>query len=132
MNSLDTLLWIINIGLSAATLVILISGFRLAKRALTQNATLYGEKAISQYALLKSRHLKGRECETYIHGGGRLTIPQLRIDKLAYDPDTMPLEWKPYTKRFRFFDQDKDNPQDIRVEEWQPVLAPEWAFSPLT
>jgi hypothetical protein len=57
--------------------------------------------------------------EKYLDGGGRLTTPQLRIEKLTYDRDTMPEAWKRFTKRVRFYDKDKDNPKDIQVEEWK-------------
>ena len=121
METLDIVFWILSIALSLASLIAMIFGIRLGRKAMTKNITLYGVKAVEQYAFLKDHLLKGKDkdMERYPDGGGRLTTPQLRIEKLTYDRDTMPKDWKRYTKRIRFYDMDNGNPPVIQVEEWK-------------
>jgi len=116
---IGTIIVLIQTVLTAISLVVMFFGIRLGKRAMTKNLTLYGEKARQRLKFLKENALKGLMPDEYIYGGGKVTTPQLKIEKMTYDSSTMPVDWKKYTKFFQFFDKNKDNPEEIVVLEWR-------------
>jgi len=119
MESLDTIFWVISIALSATTLCVMLFGIRLGKKALSKNFTLFGERAVKHLALLKENTLKNVKSEKYKDGGGNKRIPQLKVEKLNYDPQIMPKDWSKYTRYYQYFDKDENDPTEILVEEWR-------------
>jgi len=117
MESLDTVFSIISIALSLLTLCAMVFGIQLGRKAFSKNLTLYGSKAVKRYDFLRDNILKGKMPEKYVYGGGTLTTPQLKIEKMSYDSDTMPVDWKRFTKVVQFFTK-ADDSKDIQVEEW--------------
>jgi len=110
----NTIFWIISILISVITLVAMVFGIRLGNKALSKTNVFFGIKATEMYEHLKTKETY-KNIEKYPYGGGKLTTPQLKIEKIIHDPKIELTKWQGYEYTVRFFEK-KDN--DIMVEEW--------------
>jgi len=104
--------------IGALVAVLSFFGIGFGRKRLMGNLTLFGEKAVQRLEFLEKNTLKGYMPEEYPYRGGNLRIPQLKVEKLNYDPQTMPKNWNKYTRIFQYFDKNEKNPDGIWVKEW--------------
>jgi hypothetical protein len=95
------------IGTFLTGIVAIIKIPKIAKRVLFKNETLFGREAEDRYRRLKNSTPAGLVFEPREYRGGNKHTPQFEIERVIYDAQTMPSEWKGYTKSVRYYDQDE-------------------------
>ncbi|MDR1929823.1 MAG: hypothetical protein LBQ44_04250 [Treponema sp.] len=108
---------ILSLAVSAASLIVMVVGLRLGKKALFKSETLYGEEALDRFRKIE-RSLQNERLEGSYRFAGRNTtiIPRLEIERLRYNRQTMPPERKGYSQTLRFVSKD-----DSTGETWEKV-----------
>ena len=99
---ISLLLAIINTAASIATVCIAVFGIRIGKGILFKNEKVYGKEAEERYEAL-TRALPDSPPSCAPFEGGNIIIPQFTVDRLRYDPHTMPPEWKGAAKIIRYY-----------------------------
>jgi len=114
----NIIIGIIGLILSAATLLAMIFGVRLGKKALAKSEILFGKEAEDHFNRLKTEIKEDQMFGPYEYGGGNKSTPQLEVERITYNPLIMGPEWKGFTKSVRYYYKDKDG-KTIMVQGWR-------------
>jgi len=103
MENMNIIIGIVSVVLSALTLLVMVFGFQLGKKAMFKSETLYGEEAQTRYDAIKGKLPADR---LYIDGkyeSGNKITPQFEVERSNYNEQTMPPDWKGITKTVRYY-----------------------------
>jgi hypothetical protein len=111
---------IIGLVISAASLLAMILGIRLGKKAIRRTVTVIGRAAIVRYESIERRLPKTCLFEDGPYQGGAKSTPQLEIERVDFDPASMPPGWKKIRHIIRYFYR---NDKEIWIKEWHVTGA---------
>jgi hypothetical protein len=111
----NSVIGIIGLILSAASLLAMILGIRLGKKALRRHVNVIGPAATVRYESMERRLPKTSLFEDGPYQGGARSTPQLEIERVDFDPVSMPAGWKKIRQIIRYFYKENN---EIRIKEW--------------
>ena len=117
MEEITIIIGILSLLLSAATLIAMVFGVRLGKKALAKSETLFGQEAIERFTHLKNTLSPDLMFGPYEYAGGNKSTPQFEVERISYDPRIMGPEWKDCSKSVRYYFKDENN--KIMVQGWR-------------
>jgi hypothetical protein len=95
------------VGAIGAGITALIGVFQFIKKFSYQNETLYGDEAVERFGKIEENVQKERLLGAYpLKRGPTTIIPQLKIARFRYNPQTMPSDYKGYTQSVRYITHD--------------------------
>jgi hypothetical protein len=96
------------IGTFCTGLAALIGLYKVIKNATYRNEILFGEEAEERFRKIEPTPPQTQFIGVYPFAGGAATIiPQLKIIRLRYNPQTMPIEYKGCTQTLRYITKDE-------------------------
>jgi hypothetical protein len=103
-----TLEIMIAVGTFVTVIAALIGLFKIIKNVTYRNETLYGEEAVERFCKIEDKLRQEQLIDVYpFAGGAAAIIPQLKITRLRYNPQTMPAEYKGCTQTLRYIIRDE-------------------------
>ena len=117
MENINMTMGIFSVVLSAATLIAMVLGIKLGKKAMFKTETLFGKEAEDRFNSIKSRLPDSRLYFDGKYEGGSKATPQFELERFYYDPQTMGKEWKNISKTIRYYS--KNNQGEIMVKAWR-------------
>jgi hypothetical protein len=88
------------VGTFGTGIAALIGLFKVIKNVTYRDETLYGEEAVERFRKIEDKLRQERLIGVYpFAGGAAAIIPQLKITRLQYNPQTMPPNTKVARKR---------------------------------
>ncbi|GHV04296.1 hypothetical protein FACS189485_09370 [Spirochaetia bacterium] len=115
METINMIIGISGVALSAASLLAMVFGIRLGKKALSKSETLYGEEAEKRYNAIKDKLAKPYSDIKY-DGRNKIT-PQFEVERNYYQPQTMEDALKGINKIVRYYYKDADG--QTMVKTWR-------------
>jgi hypothetical protein len=91
----------------ATTVCAVVSLPRIVRGLSVKKETLYGDEARERFRQIEGK-LSGAsvlKLPALPFGGGNIIVPRLELEKLSYNPRTMPDEWKGRTAMVRFIEK---------------------------
>jgi hypothetical protein len=82
--------------------------FKVIKSVTYRNEVLYGEEALERFRKIEHSLPRDRLIGVYPFAGGHAAIiPQLKVTRLRYNPQTMPGEYRNCTQTLRYITRDE-------------------------
>jgi hypothetical protein len=107
---------IAGLAISAASLLVMIFGINLGKKALHGKTTVIGKEAEERFAAMKNKLPQDSLFEDGPYQGGSKATPQLEIERMTFDAFSMPRQWERFKKTVRYYYKDGGG---IQVKAWQ-------------
>jgi hypothetical protein len=101
METVNIIIGIIGIVLSAASLLVMVFGIKLGTKAMSKSETLFGKEAEDRYNAIKHKLCKPYSDSEY--EGGNKIIPQFEVERNYYQPQTMEDTLKGINKIVRYY-----------------------------
>jgi len=117
MIDINVIIGIISALLSAASLLAMVFGIKLGRKALFKGETLYGEEAEKRYASIKAKMPEGSLFIDGKYEGGNKLTPQLEIERFNYNKQIIGDEWKRINKTVRYYYKGPDG--KTMVKGWR-------------
>jgi len=117
----NTIIGIIGVVISGVTLLVMLFGIQLGKKAMFKNQTVFGKEAVDWYNAIQN---KLKTADLFLdeeYKGGNKSTPQFEMERFHFDNETMPSEWKKYKKVIhRYYRKDENKRDDpIMVQGWR-------------
>jgi hypothetical protein len=116
----NSIIGIFGLVLSGASLFAMLSGIRLGKRAMRRTVTVIGRAAQVRYESMEPKLPKESLFEDGPYQGGARSTPQLEIERVDFDPASMPPGWEKIRHIIRYFYKENN---EIRIKEWHVTDA---------
>jgi hypothetical protein len=96
------------LGTFCTGIAALVGVFKVIKNTVCRNEVIYGEEAEERFSKIEHTLPQARFVGEYPFAGGTATIiPQLKVTRLRYNRQTMPIEYKGYTQTLRYIAYDE-------------------------
>ncbi|MDR0494169.1 MAG: hypothetical protein LBG95_00880 [Treponema sp.] len=109
MEGINIITAVINASVGIATLIIMLLGIKLGKKAMFKSVTLYGKEAEKRYNSIQDKLTSERLFFNGPYGGSSTIItPRFELERFYFDPQTMSDDWKGTTKTIRYYETGSD------------------------
>ncbi|MDR2483007.1 MAG: hypothetical protein LBD08_05175 [Treponema sp.] len=113
METVNVIIGITGVILSAASLAVMVSGMRLGKKAMSKNETLFGREAEDRYNAIKDK-LSLPYSDSLWEGGNKI-IPQFEVERNYYQRQTMEDALKGINRIVRYYYKDADGKPMVKI-----------------
>ena len=106
------------IGSVITAILAIIGVIKIAQKAMFKTEKLYGQEAVDRYEALLAK-VPERAPNAFLpteYKGGNKATPQFEVERFYFDKNTMPKEWKRFTKTIRYFFEENGK---IMVRGWR-------------